>query len=174
MNYKKTGYKKSNNRINNEIMAPRVRLIDDEGSSVMSFDLALQKAKSKSLDLVEITAQEIPIVKILDYGKYLFNKIKKDKENKKKQKTSVLKEIKMGPKIDIGDYERKCNMANKFLTNGDNVKITMRFRGREMAHTNIAKIKMEEFADLLKSVAILERRPILEGRQMTMILRPKK
>lgn len=161
-------------RINEEIREPKVRLVTESGAEVVPIDQALMRAKQEGVDLVEIAkAADLPIVKIIDYGKFKFEKTKKDKENKKRQKTIQIKEIKLGPKIDVGDFDRKCQLASEFLTEGDNVKVSMRFRGREMAHTEIGLEKMNLFFDNLSELAIQDKNPTMEGRQMVMLLRPK-
>ncbi|MDH4200087.1 MAG: translation initiation factor IF-3 [Spirochaetia bacterium] len=162
------------NRLNEEITEPQVRLIDDEGARLVSREEALSLAIAAGVDLVEIAkGQDPPIVKIIDYGKFKFEKAKKDKENKKHQKVIQIKEIKMGPKIDIGDFDRKCQMVETFLGEGDNVKVTMRFRGREMAHTNLGLEKMQKMVENLSGIAMIDKDPKLEGKMMTMVLRPK-
>ncbi|MDH5719043.1 MAG: translation initiation factor IF-3 [Spirochaetia bacterium] len=161
-------------RINNEITEEKVRLITDDGAKLISIEEALKMSRESGEDLVEITkSKDWPIVKIIDYGKYKFEKAKKDKESKKKQKVIQIKEIKMGPKIDVGDFERKCLMAKNFLLEGDNVKVSMRFRGREMAHTDLGLEKLQNFAKNIEEDAVVEKPPSLEGRIMSMILRPK-
>jgi len=162
------------NRINNEINEPEVRLIEEEGSKVVPIEDALRMAREAGVDLVEITkGQDMPVVRIIDYGKFKFEKAKKDKENKKHQKTILIKEIKMGPKIDVGDFDRKCAMASDFIEEGDNVKVTMRFKGREMAHTELGLEKMIQFTKNVAHVAVVDKEPKLEGRMMVMVLRPK-
>lgn len=162
------------NRLNEEITEPQVRLIEDEGARLVSRDEALKLAMAAGVDLVEIAkGQDPPIVKIIDYGKFKFEKAKKDKESKKHQKVIQIKEIKMGPKIDVGDFDRKCQMVEDFLNEGDNVKVTMRFRGREMAHTNLGLEKMQKMVENLSSIAMIDKDPKLEGKMMTMVLRPK-
>lgn len=160
-------------RINDEITGKQARLITDDGAELVSIEEALKRARQADLDLVEIArSKDVPVVKIISYGKFKFEKSKKEKESKKKQKVIQNKEIKMGPKIDVGDFDRKCNLAEEFLSDGDNVKVTMRFRGREMAHTEIGLEKMNEFAERLNEVGHLDRKPQLEGRIMSMVLRP--
>ncbi len=157
------------NRINKEIVAEKVRLVSENGTEVVTLEQALEKARSQDEDLVEIVKDQVPVVKIIDYGKFKFERAKKEK--KKKQKTIHLKEIKMSPKIDTGDFDRKCSMAKNFLHVGDNVKVSMRFRGREMAHTELGMEKMDEFYKALAEDSILEKKPALERRTITMILR---
>lgn len=162
------------NRLNEEIRTHKVRVIGDDGSEVMETSKALQLAKESNQDLVEIASNpDMPIVRIIDYGKFKFEKAKKDKENKRRQKVIQVKEIKVGPKIDVGDFDRKCQLAREFLAEGDNVKVSMRFRGREMAHTEIGLAKLKEFAANLADVAMVDKNPSLEGRIMVMILRPQ-
>jgi translation initiation factor IF-3 len=161
-------------RINKEITEPEVRLIGDEGAALVKTSYALDLAREAGVDLVEIAkGQNPPIVKVIDYGKFKFEKAKKEKESKKHQKVIQIKEIKMGPKIDVGDFDRKCNMTQEFLNEGDNVKVTMRFRGREMAHTELGLEKMQKMVETLSDVAVVDKDPKLEGRMMTMVLRPK-
>lgn len=160
-------------RINEEITEPNVRLVGEEAGVITSAE-ALQRAKDLGVDLVEIAkGQDPPIVRIIDYGKFKFEKAKKDKENKKHQKTIQVKEVKLGPKIDIGDFDRKCNLAQSFLNEGDNVKVTMRFKGREMAHTELGLEKMQNVIKFLEETGMVDREPKLEGRIMSMVLRPK-
>ncbi len=162
------------NRINEEITEPEVRLVTDDGAELIKTSVALARAKEGNVDLVEIAkAGDVPIVKIIDYGKFKFEKTKKDKENKKKQKVIHIKEVKIGPKIDTGDFERKTQLAREFLEEGDQVKVSMRFRGREMAHTEIGKEKLMELVGLLEDVGTLDKKPVLEGRQIILVIRPK-
>ncbi len=161
-------------RTNQEIPGPNVRLITDDGSVFIPIEEALRKAVEAGVDLVEIANNNgESIVRIIDYGKYRFEKIKKDKENKKKQKVIQVKEIKMGPKIDTGDFDRKVEATRSFLREGDNVKVTMRYRGREMAHTEIGLEKMMKFIEDLAEDGVVEKEPAMEGRMMTMVIRPK-
>ncbi len=161
-------------RLNEEITEPRVRLVGEQGAEVITSDEARKRATEAGVDLVEIAkGQDPPICRIIDYGKFKFEKAKKDKESKKHQKVIQVKEVKMGPKIDIGDFDRKCNMAQSFLNEGDNVKVTMRFKGREMAHTELGLEKMQNVIKILEAVANVDREPKLEGRIMSMVLRPK-
>ena len=162
------------NRINTEIKAKKVRLVSDTGSEVLLLEEVLKKAQDSGEDVVEIVKnRDFPVVKIIDYGKFKFAKAKKEKENRKKQKVTHLKEIKMGPKIDSNDFDRKCGMARNFLEGGDTVKITTRFKGREMAHTELGLDKMNLFYENLNSIALLDRKPVLEGRIMSMVLKAR-
>ncbi|MCS6985374.1 MAG: translation initiation factor IF-3 [Leptospiraceae bacterium] len=161
-------------RINEEITAETVRLVGEKGAEVVPLSEALRRAREAGVDLVEIAqAPDMPVVKIIDYGKFKFEKTKKDKESRKKQKIIQVKEIKMGPKIDTGDFDRKVQLAQEFLNEGDNVKVTMRFKGREIAHTELGLEKLMEFKDRLEQVAIVEKMPSMEGRMMSMVLRPR-
>ena len=162
------------NRINEEITSEKVRLVSEKGSKVLLFKEVLNIAQTRGEDVVEIVKnQDFPVVKIIDYGKFKFDKAKKEKENRKKQRVIHLKEIKMGPKIDSNDFDRKCSMAKNFLEGGDSVKVTMRFRGREMAHTELGLDKLNLFYENLEGIALLDKKPSLEGRMMTMVLKTK-
>ena len=162
-------------RINDEIRIPEVQLVDQEGQNrgVVNIDEARELAEDAGLDLVEISPNSRPpVVKILDYGKYKFQAQKKASEARKKQKTVEVKEIKMRPSIDTHDYDVKLRAARRFLDEGDKVKMTLRFRGREMAHQELGlKLLFRVRADL-DEMAKVEAEPKLEGRQMIMILAP--
>lgn len=161
-------------RINEDITESQVRVIGETGAELLSTRDALQRAKSQGVDLVEITkGQDVPIVRLVDYGKFKFEKAKKEKEAKKKQKVIQIKEIKMGPKIDTGDFDRKAKEAISFLNEGDNVKVTMKFRGREMQHTALGVEKLNDFYSKVAESAHMDKRPNLEGRMMSMTLRSK-
>ncbi|MBX3722596.1 MAG: translation initiation factor IF-3 [Turneriella sp.] len=161
-------------RINEDITESQVRIIGEKGAEILSTRDALQRAKAQGVDLVEITkGQEVPIVRLVDYGKFKFEKAKKEKEAKKKQKVIQIKEIKMGPKIDVGDFDRKAKEAIGFLNEGDNVKVTMKFRGREMQHTALGAEKLTEFYTKVAEAAHMDKKPNLEGRMMSMTLRSK-
>ncbi len=162
-------------RINDEIRIPQVQLVDDDGQNrgVVDIEEAMQLAEEAGLDLVEISPNSRPpVVKILDYGKYKFQSQKKASEARKKQKTVEVKEIKMRPNIDTHDYDTKMKAARRFLDEGDKVKMTMRFRGREMAHQEIGLHVLFRVRDELNTMAKVESEPRLEGRQMIMILAP--
>ncbi|MBS0616984.1 MAG: translation initiation factor IF-3 [Spirochaetes bacterium] len=161
-------------RINEDITEGQVRIIGEKGAEVLSTRDALARARSQGVDLVEITkGQDVPVVRLVDYGKFKFEKAKKEKEAKKKQKVIQIKEIKMGPKIDTGDFDRKCKEAINFLHEGDNVKVTMKFRGREMQHTALGVERLTEFYTKVAEAAHLDKKPNLEGRLMSMTLRSK-
>lgn len=159
--------------INEEIRDREVRVIGSAGQQIgiMSAKEALALAEEEGLDLVKIapTAQP-PVCRIVDYGKFKYEQIRKEKEAKKKQKVTEVKEIRLSPNIDTNDLNTKMNAARKFLTKGDRVKVTLRFRGREMAHMNTSKHILDDFAQSLSDVAIIEKAPKVEGRSMTMFL----
>jgi translation initiation factor IF-3 len=162
-------------RINDEIRIPQVQLVDTEGTNrgVVDIEEARQLADEAGLDLVEISPNSHPpVVKILDYGKYKFQAQKKAAEARKKQKTVEVKEIKMRPSIDTHDYDTKMKAARRFLDEGDKVKMTLRFRGREMAHQELGLQLLFRVRDDLTDQAKVESEPRLEGRQMIMILAP--
>ena len=163
--------------INEEIRDKEVRVIGVEGQQlgIMSAKEALALAQEAELDLVKIapTAQP-PVCRIVDYGKYKYEQIRKEKEAKKKQKVTEVKEIRLSPNIDTNDLNTKINAARKFLTKGDRVKVTLRFRGREMAHMNASKHILDDFAESLSDVSVVEKAPKVEGRSMTMFLTEKR
>ena len=167
---------KFSSRINEEITGvDRVRLVTDEGSEVMTFDDALKKAKVAGLDLVEVSAgQDIHVCKIIDYGKYRFEMIKKTKEAKKKQHTVTLKEIKIRPRIESHDYEIKLKHAQEFLGKGDKVKVSLRFRGREMMHSNLGMAVVNRMIEDLKESGTPEKPPAQDGRQIVVVISPAK
>jgi translation initiation factor IF-3 len=163
-------------RINDEIRAARVLLIDEKGEKqgVMPLAAALDAAREAALDLVEVSGeQEVPVVKILDYGKVRFEERKKKAAAKKKQRSSELKEIKIRPNIDTHDYEVKARAMTRFFEEGDKVKITLRFRGREMAHQHLGMQLLEKVKKDFEETAKVELEPKLEGKQMTMVLAPR-
>lgn len=162
--------------INEEIKAKEVRLISADGSQlgVMSVKDALAKAEQSNLDLVEISPQAVPpVCKIMDYGKYRFEQAKREKETKKNQKIVNIKEVKMSPSIDVHDFNTKVNQAAKFLKSGDKVKITVKFRGRELHHTSLGQELLERVATALSEVGNVEKQAKLEGRNMAMVVAPK-
>jgi translation initiation factor IF-3 len=163
--------------INEQIRDKEVRVVgaDGEQLGVMSSRDAMQLAEEAGLDLVKIapTAQP-PVCKIVDYGKFKYEQTRKDKEAKKKQRTIEVKEIRLSPNIDSNDLNTKRSAARKFLSKGDKVKITLRFRGREMAHMGKSKHILDEFAEALSDIAVIEKMPKIEGRTMTMYMTEKK
>ena len=164
-------------RANRDIRGVReVQLIDEGGSNkgVMSFFDALKAAEEAGLDLVEIAPNAAPpVCKILDYGKYKFNEQKKAAEARKKQKTVEVKEIKLRPGIDDHDYEVKMKAVRRFFEEGDKVKVTLRFRGREMAHQDLGMKLLDRVRAEMADVSKVESEPMLEGRQMIMIMAPR-
>lgn len=163
-------------RVNNEIRAPQVRLINEKGDmvGVMSAREALMLADEAGLDLVEVSPNaDPPVCKITDYGKYKYEAQKKANEARKKQKIIEVKEIKMRPGIDDHDYDVKMRAMRKFLEEGDKVKVTLRFRGREMVHQDLGMNVLVRVREELETLSKVEQMPKMEGRQMTMVLSPK-
>ena len=163
-------------RINDEIRVPQVRLIDDAGEmiGVMSAREALIRAYDVGLDLVEISPNAVPpVCKILDYGKYKYEQQKKANEARKKQKVVEIKEIKVRPNIDDHDYDVKMKQMKNFIGEGDKVKVTLRFRGREMAHQELGVKVLERIRNDLTELVKVEQMPKLENRQMVMVISPK-
>lgn len=163
--------------INEQIRDREVRLISEDGEQlgIMSSREALKRAQEAELDLVKIAPMaKPPVCKIIDYGKYKYELTRKEKEAKKKQKIVELKEIRLSPNIDTNDLNTKVNNAKKFLAKGNKVKITLRFRGREMAHVQQSKHILDDFAQTLSDVAAIEKPAKLEGRSMSMVLTEKK
>ena len=163
--------------INEQIRDREVRLIGEEGEQlgVMSSRESQKLADEAGLDLVKIApTAKPPVCKIVDYGKYRYEQARKEKEARKKQKTIEIKEIRLSPNIDTNDLNTKINAAKKFLTKGDKVKVTLRFRGREMAHMNASKHILDDFAEALTEIAVVEKPAKVEGRSMTMVLAEKR
>ncbi len=163
-------------RVNRDIAVVRVRLIDEQGENVgiVTTDEAIERAEDAGMDLVEISpGAEPPVCKILDYGRFKYQDQKKKNEARKKQKTIDVKEIKMRPNIDQHDYDVKMRSINRFIADGDKVKVTMRFRGREMVHQELGLKVLDRVRDQLDEVAKIEQFPRMEGRQMIMIVAPK-
>ena len=163
--------------INEEIRDKEARLIDQNGQQlgVVSSREALSMAVEKNLDLVKIAPQsKPPVCKIMNYGKYRFDQIKREKEAKKKQKTMEVKEVRLSPNIDDHDLNTKLKNAAKFLEKGDKVKVSVRFRGREMTHTDIGREVLNQFAQGISEVGSVEKAPKMEGRSMVMFLMPKR
>ncbi len=163
-------------RVNDMIDAAKVRLIDHEGENrgVVGRDEALELADEAGLDLVEISPHaDPPVCKVLDYGKYKYVAQKKASEARKKQKTIDVKEIKMRPGIDSHDYDVKMRAARRFIEEGDKLKVTLRFRGREMAHQDLGMKVLMRVRDDLEELAKVEQFPKMEGRQMIMVMAPK-
>ena len=163
-------------QINEEITDKEIRLIGNEGEQlgIMSAEEALRIATEQDLDLVKIApGSNPPVCKIMDYGKYRFEQTKKEKDAKKNQRVIEIKEIRMSPGIGDNDFNTKLKNGQKFLNDGNRVKVSVRFRGREMAHTNIGEVLLRNFAEKCADIANLDKAPKLEGRNMSMFLSPK-
>ncbi len=163
-------------RVNGKIEAEVVRVIDEEGTNhgELSVSTALEMAEEAGLDLVEISPNtKPPVCKLLDYGKYKYQEQKKANEARKKQKTFEIKEIKMRPNIDTHDYDVKLKAMQRFFSEGDKVKVTLRFRGREMAHTQLGRDLLTRVKADAEEIAKVESEAKMEGRQMVMVLAPK-
>lgn len=164
------------NQINEEIRDKEVRVISADGEQVgvMSAKEALSLAEKSNLDLVKIAPNAVPpVCKIMDYGKFKFEQAKREKEAKKKQKVMDIKEVRLSLNIDTGDFNTKVNHALRFLKDGDKVKVSIRFRGREMAHTDNGIVIMQRFAEACSEIGSVEKPAKLEGRSMLMFLIPK-
>ena len=163
--------------INEQIRDKEVRLIgaDGEQLGIVSSREAQKIADEAGLDLVKIAPNaKPPVCKVIDYGKYRYEQARKEKDAKKKQKTVELKEIRLSPNIEANDLNTKTNAARKFLAKGNKVKITLRFRGREMAHMNSSKHILDDFAEALSDIAVVEKAPKIEGRNIGMVLAEKR
>ena len=165
-----------NYQLNDEIRDKEVRVISETGEQlgIMSSEEALHIAEERDLDLVKIApGSNPPVCKIMDYGKYRFEQSKREKEAKKNQHVIEVKEIRMSPSIGENDFNTKLKNGQKFLSGGDRLKVTVRFRGREMAHTNIGEQLLRDFAAKCADIANLDKQPKLEGRNMSIFLSPK-
>ena len=163
--------------INEQIRDKEIRLIvaDGEQLGIMSEKDAMKLAREADVDLVKIAPSATPpVCKLIDYGKYKYELIRKEKEAKKKQKTIETKEVRLSPNIDVNDLNTKSNAARKFLEKGNKVKVTLRFRGREMAHVESSKHILTDFAEKLSDIAVVEKAPKMEGRSMMMFLTEKR
>ena len=163
-------------QINEEILDKEVRLISDTGEQlgIMTAKAAMDIAIAKDLDLVKISpTSNPPVCKIMDYGKFRFEQGKKDKEAKKNQHIVEVKEIRMSPGIGENDFNVKLKSTQKFISDGDRVKVSVRFKGRQMAHTDLGEVLLKEFAEKCSEYAVLDKEPKLEGRNMSMFLSPK-
>jgi len=163
--------------INEQIRDKEIRLIGENGEQlgIMSSKDAMQLAKEANLDLVKIApTAKPPVCKIIDYGKYRYEVARKEKEAKKKQKVTDVKEIRLSPNIDANDLNTKANHARKFIIKGDKVKVALRFRGREMAHITSSRQILDDFYSKLEDVAVVEKPAKLEGRNMIMFLTEKR
>jgi len=167
---------KQGHQLNEEIRDKEVRLVGEDGAQlgIMSAQEALDKAIEHGLDLVKISPTATPpVCKLMDYGKYKFEQQKREKEARKNQHVVEIKEVRMSPGIDVNDFNVKLRNAQKFLADGNRVKVSVRFRGREMAHTDIGKDLLLKFAEQCAEVAATEKDPKLDGRFMTLFLAPK-
>ncbi len=163
-------------QINEEIRDKEVRLVSDSGEQlgIMSAREAQDMANEQNLDLVKISPNAVPpVCKLMDYGKYKFEQTKREKEARKNQHVVEIKEVRMSPSIDVNDFNVKLRNAQKFLGEGNRVKATVRFRGREMAHTNIGRGLLIKFAEQCEELATLDKDPKLDGRHMSIFLSPK-
>ncbi len=163
--------------INEQIRDREVRLIGESGEQlgIMSAREALRKAQEADLDLVKIApTAKPPVCKIIDYGKYRYELARKEKEAKKKQKIIEVKEVRLSPNIDVNDMNTKVSAARKFILKGNKVKVTLRFRGREMAHMNASRHILDDFAKQLEDVAVVDKPAKQEGRSLTMFLTEKR
>ena len=168
---------KLDHQLNEEIQDKELRVIGADGAQlgIMSADEANRLAEEQGMDLVKISPNAVPpVCKIMDYSKFCFDQKKREKEAKKNQKVVEIKEIRMSPSIDTNDFNTKAKSAMKFLKDGNRVKVSVRFRGREMAHTNLGEKLLIEFAEACSELATMEKNPKLEGRFMAMFLAPKK
>ncbi len=168
---------RNQNQLNGEIRDREVRVISETGEmlGVMSSREALRLAEEADLDLVKISPNAVPpVCKIMDYGKYKFEQAKKEKENRRNQKIVELKEVQLSMTIDVGDLAVKAKQATKFLEQGNKVKVTIRLRGRQMAHANLAKDVIMNFYEGLKELAVIEKPLNMEGRNLILILAPQK
>lgn len=162
-------------RVNNMIRAKEVRLVGDKGEQlgIMPLSQAQETARKNNLDLVEVAPTAAPpVCRLLDYGKYKYEQAKKEQEIKKSQKVSLLREIRLRPKIGDHDFEAKARTARKLLTDGAKVKVTILFRGREITHPELGWKLLQRMSDSLKDVASLERQAVMDGRQLNIILAP--
>ena len=162
-------------RINEEIRASEIRMVEDgEESVILPLRTALEHAAERGLDLVEISPNaKPPVCKIMDYGKYRFDQMKREKEARKNQRVIQLKEVKFRPNIEEHDFMTKVNNAQHFLSDGDKVKAKIMFRGREITHPELGKALLEKMTELLAEVAVIEKAPKVEGKNMTAIFVPK-
>ena len=163
--------------INEQIRDKEIRLIGENGEQlgIMSAKEAFKIAKEAELDLVKIApTAKPPVCKIIDYGKYRYELARKEKEAKKKQKIVEVKEVRLSPNIETNDLNTKANMARKFISKGDKVKVTLRFRGREMAHMQSSKHILDDFAEMLSDIAVIEKPAKLEGKSIMIVLAEKK
>jgi len=160
-------------RINEMIRIPQVRVIDDEGNQlgVMPTPRALEMAQERGLDLVEVAPMAAPpVARFLDFGQYKYELTKREKENKRRQRSVTFKEVRLSPKIGSGDFATKMHRAVEFLEEGDRIKVTVRFRGRELSHPELGRVLLERFAKQVEEHGVIERTPVLEGKSMFIVL----
>ena len=155
------------------IRIPQVRVVDDEGNQlgVMPTQRALEMAQEKGLDLVEVAPMAAPpVARFLDFGQYKYELTKKEKENKRRQRSVTFKEVRLSPKIGTGDFDTKVHRAVEFLSDGDRIKVTVRFRGRELSHPELGRHLLERFSKLVEEHGVVERQAVLEGKSMFIVL----
>jgi translation initiation factor IF-3 len=155
------------------IRIPQVRVIDDEGNQlgVMPTPRALEMAQERGLDLVEVAPMAAPpVARFLDFGQYKYELTKREKENKRRQRSVTFKEVRLSPKIGSGDFNTKLHRAVEFLEEGDRIKVTVRFRGRELSHPELGRVLLERFAKQVEEHGVIERTPVLEGKSMFIVL----
>ena len=155
------------------IRIPQVRVVDEEGAQlgVMPTPKALEMAQERGLDLVEVAPMASPpVVKFLDFGQYKYDLTKREKEAKRKQRSVTFKEVRLSPKIGVGDFDTKVHRAIEFLEDGDRIKVTVRFRGRELSHPELGRGLLERFSKQVEAHAVIERQPVLEGKSMFIVL----
>lgn len=160
-------------RVNEMIRIPQVRVIDEEGNQlgVMPTPRALDMAQERGLDLVEVAPMAAPpVARFLDFGQYKYELTKREKENKRRQRSVTFKEVRLSPKIGTGDFATKLHRAVEFLEDGDRIKVTVRFRGRELSHPELGRVLLERFAEQVKEHGVIERQPVLEGKSMFIVL----
>jgi translation initiation factor IF-3 len=160
-------------RVNEMIRIPQVRVIDEEGNQlgVMPTPRALDMAQERGLDLVEVAPMAAPpVARFLDFGQYKYELTKREKENKRRQRSVTFKEVRLSPKIGTGDFLTKLHRAVEFLEDGDRIKVTVRFRGRELSHPELGRVLLERFAEQVKEHGVIERAPVLEGKSMFIVL----
>lgn len=163
--------------MNEQIRDPEIRVVGENGEQlgIMSSAEALNKAREMGLDLIKIApTAKPPVCKIVDYGKYRYEQIRREKDARKKQKVTEVKEIRLSPNIDINDLNTKANQARKFITKGDKVKVSLRFRGREMAHINTGREIIDNFVEKLSDCAVVDKAAKMEGRSLVVILTKKR
>ena len=155
------------------IRIPQVRVIDEEGNQlgVMPTPRALDMAQERGLDLVEVAPMAAPpVARFLDFGQYKYELTKKEKENKRRQRSVTFKEVRLSPKIGVGDFDTKVHRAVEFLEDGDRIKVTVRFRGRELSHPELGRALLERFSKQVEEHGVIERQPVLEGKSMFIVL----